>query len=327
MELKALHSPTCCVDDEGSLYVAFYAGRRECINQRVFVYKREKGKKLTLFTKLPLGTGNPALFTFQNHVYCAYSVFTQPFVKSVFPLWQTAYTSIINITDKSSKPTIVSTYCCPRCNPYKMKGGGLLLPCYDEGIERGMVFSISATSQMQRAVCLSDFPVIQPTLVDFEDKLHVLFRNFKRGFSDQSERVAMASSIVISQAQKKLMFTDVVKTNIPNHNESIIGINDDGGNALVVYNAKQGRTNLTLGLLTSEDGVLSADPIIELNEEAKGSYPNHCYNSKGQLIVCFTSYETGINAGSRICIATISKNYKKALSRTYIDGDMLSNED
>jgi hypothetical protein len=191
-------------------------------------------------------------------------------------------------------------------------------------MERATIFAVSTKKPIERAVCMSDHPVIQPSVVKCNNKVHILFRNFDRAARSKPEkRVAMSSHLLFSSAQNKLMFAPVIRTDIPNHNESLIGINDPEGNALTVYNAVENRGDLTLGFLNEEDDVLKSDPILVLNEESRASYPNHCYNNKGQLVVCFTSYDKGINEGSRICIATVSKNYKKILSRKYIDSDML----
>jgi hypothetical protein len=320
MDYKALHSPSCCLY-KGELYVTFYAGERECVNQRVFIFKKQKSK-FVLIKKLPFGTGNPALMVMNGNLFCVHSVFTKPMVNNVFDLWQTTYTAVTNVETDSQY--VLSTYCCPRNNPYVLENGGVILPCYDENIERGMVFYIK-NNIVDRAVCMFDYPVIQPSAFRLDNKLYLLFRNFNRKIrNNPEERVTMSCQFGFSPAQNKIVFSGLAKTKIPNHNESVATINDPNGFPLVVYNGVQGRKELSLGFLQKDsDGVFEADKILELNEETKGSYPNMCYNKIGQLIVSFTSYENGINSGSRICIAKISKDYSKVLSRSYIDGPML----
>jgi hypothetical protein len=320
MEYNALHSPTCCLY-KGELYVAFYAGERECVNQRVFIFKKNKSK-YELVKKLPEGSGNPALMVVNDSLFCVYSVFTKPMINNVFDLWQTTYTSVINV--ETDDKYVLSTYCCPRNNPYSLNNGGVILPCYDENIERGVLFYIH-NNNVDRAVCMFNYPVIQPSVVKLDNQLHLLFRNFNRtNHARENERCVIACRFGFSPARNKLVFSDLMKTTIPNHNESVATINDSDEVPLVVYNAVQGRQELTLGILQKNDeGVIGADPILQLNEDVRGSYPNMCYNKQGQLIVVFTSYDKGINLGSRICVAKISKNYKKVLSRHYIDGTML----
>ena len=322
MEYKALHSPTCCLY-KGEIYVAFYAGERECVNQRVFIFKKQKGE-FVLVKKLPIGSGNPALMVMHDNLFCAYSVFTKPMINNVFDLWQTTYTSVEHVA--SGDKYVLSSYCCPRNNPYVLSNGDTLLPCYDENIERGMLFHISKNN-VDRAVCMFNYPVIQPSIFKIEDRLHLLFRNFNRAIrNNPEERFTLSCQFGFSPARNKMVFSDLRKTEIPNHNESVATVSDSKGIPLVAYNAVQGRRELSLGFLkkNEETGVISADQILQLNEDEKGSYPNLCYNKAGQLIAVFTSYETGINSGSRICIAKIAKNYGKVLSRHYIDGSMLN---
>jgi hypothetical protein len=320
IDYKALHSPSCCYF-KNELYVAFYAGERECIKQSVFVFKKDARGKFSLFYKFKEGTGNPVLFIVNDNLYCAYSVFTRPFTNNVFDLWKTTYTSVLNISQETideDKSILLSTYCCPRVNPFYFKDGSVMLPCYDEEIQRGVFFHIGKSKFITRGIHLSKHPVIQPSMF-FKNGFKVLYRNFQNPRpSDQS--FSPSCKMALSPAQNRILFSETSYSTIPNNNESIIGFNDDAGNALTVYNAKSGRQDLTLGMIEEDsNGVISADPLVVLNEEERASYPNHCYNKKGQLVVVYTSYGNGgINNGSRIAISTVSKNYKKVLSTKYL---------
>ncbi len=80
-------------------------------------------------------------------------------------------------------------------------------------------------------------------------------------------------------------------------------------------------------LLSDVSEEVKETPVVaeEVNLEEQASYPNCCYNKTGQLVVCYTSYSRGINSGSRIAVATLSKKYSKIISTKYIDFDMLNN--
>jgi len=320
MQLKALHSPSC-IYYGNELFIAFYAGERECVNQRVLIFKKEK-KNFVLFKQLPIGSGNPVLMTFNNKLYCCYSMFTREMKKNVFDLWKTTFTNIQDLS--SDDKYTLSTYCCPRVNPYYFPDGSLILPCYDEGIERGMIFHLDHGKVIDRYVCMSEYPVIQPTLILKNSKLFAIFRNFKKGMMyNIKEFYAPYVEIIPSVAKKSLLFGDLKMSKIPNHNESIASINDKEKNPLIVYNAKRGRSELTLGIINQEeDGTIYPDPILQLNETPKASYPNCCFNKKNQLVVSYTAYENGINSGSSICVTTISSKYNKILSRKYITPEM-----
>lgn len=323
--LIALHSPSCAYY-KGDLYIAFYAGEQECVNQRVLVLKKEKSK-FTLFKELPLGSGNPVLMTFNNSLYCSYSMFTRPMVNNVFDLWKTTYTCVQDLMGPKDSKYVLSTYCCPRVNPYYFNDESLILPCYDEGIERGMLFHFGKGRLLERYVCMDSLPVIQPALVHKNGKFHVLFRNFRKGLSYYPQECYVPyAEMQFSTANKSIVFGPMKKSTIPNHNESISTVNDREGNALIVYNAEKGRQRLTLGMVGYEkDGRMKADPLIELNETPKASYPNCCFNRRHQLVIVYTAYEKGINYGSSICISTVSTKYDRILSRKYITPDTIKN--
>jgi hypothetical protein len=318
IDYKALHSPTCCYFKD-ELYVAFYAGESECVNQSVFIFKQDSKGKLKQFYKMKEGTGNPVLFTVNNNLYIAYSVFTRPFTNNVFDLWKTTYTSILNISQEvieEDKSILLSTYCCPRVNPFYFKDGSVMLPCYDEEIQRGVMFHIGRSKFITRGIHLSQHPVIQPSIF-FKNGFKLLYRNFQHP-RPVNQSFAPTSQMALSVAQNKILFSDTKYTEIPNNNESLIGFNDDSGESFTVYNATPGRKDLTLATIEDENGTLVPKPLLVLNEEEKASYPNHCYNNKGQLVVVYTSYKEGINRGSRIAVATVSKNYKKVLRTKYL---------
>lgn len=323
IEYKALHSASCCYYD-GDLYVAFYAGERECVKQRVFIYRKKKGKNMSFFKALPMGSGNPVLMSVGKELYCCYSRFTRPMTNNVFELWRTCYTSVEQISGETNKQYVLSTYCCPRCNPYTMDNGVVLLPCYDEEIAKGMIFSIGENILLNRYFLANhDSRVIQPSLFKYDNAFMIFYRNFTRRLSNSPEKAyAFYSKGWYSQAQGTLVFSSPQLTNIPNNNESIVGINDKDGNALTVFNNKPGRQELTLGLIRpSSKGIPESDNLLILNDSEKASYPNCAFNGKNQLVICFTSYEKSINSLSSICIATVSTNYKKVLSRIYITAD------
>jgi hypothetical protein len=197
-----------------------------------------------------------------------------------------------------------------------------MLPCYDEEIQRGVMFHIGKSKYITRGTCLSRHPVIQPSIF-YKNGFRILYRNFQQP-RPASQSFAPTCKMALSMAQNRILYSDTSYTKIPNNNESIIGFNDDSGASYTIYNAVPGRKELTLALLDEDNGVLTPKPIIQLNEEEKASYPNHCYNKRGQLVVTYTSYgEMGINNGSKIAISTVSKNYKKVLNTIYITPDDL----
>lgn len=322
MSLIALHSPSCTYFNN-ELYVAFYAGEQECVNQRVLVFKKDKNKFI-LFKQLPIGSGNPVLMIFNNNLYCCYSMFTRPMTDNVFDLWKTTYTCVQDLTSSSEK-YVLSTYCCPRINPHYLEDQSILLPCYDEGIQKGLFFHFGKGRNMERYVCMNPYPVIQPSTVRINDKLYAFFRNFKKSLNLYPEECyAVYAGMFFSTANKSVIFGETKKSSIPNHNESICTFNDREGNPFIIYNALPNRQELTLGLLQQDqNGLMSVNPMIILNESEKASYPNCCFNSKNQLVVSFTSYEKGINSGSSICVATIATKYNKILNRKYIVPQML----
>lgn len=320
VDYKALHSSSCCYYNS-DLYIAFYAGERECVKQRVFVFKKE-GNKFVLFRVLPAGSGNPVLMVVENKLYCCYSRFTRPMTKSVFELWQTCYTCVEQLSGTEKKQYVLSTYCCPRCNPYGLPNGDVLLPCYDESVAKGIVFKIGDGSFLERHFLIDHGKaVIQPSIFKYEDAYVILYRNFEKNLpSNPDQCYAPYSLSFYNKTLRKTAFSHPVYSKIPNHNESIVGINDKEGNAIVVYNADVGRENLTLGVVNSnKEEVLCTKNNLLISETPKASYPNCAFNEKGQLVVTFTAYDKSINNGSKICVATISTNYKKVLSRKYIE--------
>lgn len=320
--LAALHSPSCA-QYNGSLFVAFYAGEREGINQRVFIFKKDK--KISLYKKLPIGSGNPVLIELNGDLWCAYSMFTQSLGNKcgIADLWETSYVCLENLS--SNKKTILSTYCCPRINPLYMKDNSVILPCYDENIKRGIFFHFSMGESLKRYVCLKTEEVIQPSLVYIDNRLFCLFRNFKKNVSYNTDQCyAPFTEVCFSKAKNELLFKQSQMSKIPNHNESISTINDKENNSIAIFNANRGRTNLTLGLLRLRDQTIISENNFIINERNRASYPNCCFNEKNQLIVVYTSYDgRGINFGSSICISEISSKYDRVIKRDYITSEML----
>jgi len=326
IEYKALHSASNCLF-QGDIYVAFYAGEAECVKQKVFIFKKEKSK-YKLFKALPEGSGNPVLFTMAGQLFCCYSMFTRPMENNVFDLWRTTYTTITNLTSAEDNSTLLATFNCPRSNPIYLEDGALILPSYDEEIQRGNVFYMKPGERVVKGTCMSSVPVIQPTAFKFQNQNFLLFRNFERNRTPEHS-YSLFARFAFAANNSRIVFTDTKYTKVPNNNESVATINDTDGNVLVVYNAVVGRRDLTLAYLeySEEENTFVPNPILKINTEDRASYPNVCFNSQGQLNICYTSYNRGINEGSSIAMATISKNYKKVLSTKFINGEDLNGGD
>jgi len=319
MSLIALHSSSCAFYNN-ELFVTFYAGKKECVDQRVFVFIKNKNK-FSLFREMPLGSGNPVLMIFNNKLYCCYSMFSRPMTDNVLNMWENTYICVEDLTSDKRPKYVLSTYCCPRNNPYYFLNNSLLLPCYDEGIKRGVFFRFIPGESMERYVCMNEFPVIQPTIVRKDNKIFSFFRNFKKSISlSPSECYAPYCSMDYSVAQKTVIFGETKKSLIPNHNESLATINDSDDNPIVIYNNSENRQELTLGILNDDKiGNILSENRLKINEQKRASYPNCCFNNKNQLVVSYTSYEgNSINQGSSICISYISTKYDSVLSRQYI---------
>ena len=317
-DVNLLHSSSC-INYKGEIYVAFYAGERECVNQRVYIFKyKQDTKEYVLYHKLNYGTGNPVLFTLNEDLYCAYSVFTKKMKGNVFDLWQTCYTAITQINEEGYD-FILSTYCCPRTNPFYSKNG-VILGCYDEQIQRSMFFIINEYKETSRHVDMDQHKVIQPSIFSLNDDLFMINRNF-----GLEKNKCPLSKVLYSESLKKLVFKKEGFSNIPNHNESIATLNDKE-NCFIVYNKKKKRKDLTLGLLNMKNELLDSEDLLKLNNTSFASYPNMCLNNKGQLVISFTAYSDSNSRDKdfHIEIVTISNDLDRIIKRDEIRKNLLS---
>ena len=314
-DIKLLHSSSC-VNYKGDIYIAFYAGEKECVNQRVYIFKYKKDtKEYVLYHKLNYGTGNPVLFILDQDLYCAYSVFTKKMKTNVFELWETCYTAITKINEEECS-FILSTYCCPRTNPFYLKNG-VILGCYDEQIQRPMLFIINNQKETSRHVDIDQNKSIQPSVFSLNNDLFMINRNF-----GLEKNKCPLSKVLYSESFKKIVFKKEEFSDITNHNESIATFNDKE-NCFIVYNKNKKRRDLTLGLLSIKNEVLVSEDLLKLNSTKFASYPNICLNNKGQLVICFTAYDDSINREFHIEIITISNDLERIIKRDKIKKNSL----
>lgn len=293
------HCAAICKLYDGVL-IAYYSGPECTDRQRVqlhFYRDREIISSLTL----PQKTGNCILIPVnEKEVTLIYSIFndTDGIENASSPVnrWRfccnlksTIYLNkdIIKITNPILLETELSIGYLVRCSPI-FNDNIWYLPIYMEHNVHGLILTSkdgwnwreSGRIGQSNKIYGSRFGsgvLIQPTIwFDEKNILHSLSRDVTR-----NKKAWYSYS-----KNKGETWSEPETSSIWNDNNSIVVVNNNKSNPLVVWNDGFGRSNLCLGQLNIDNKSIS--PIVKLNESFNGSYPNYCFDSDNNLNIVHT---------------------------------------
>ena len=268
------HCATICPIDQGIL-LAYYGGPECTDEQSVHIEYWIKGRLMSEIV-LPNKTGNCILVpTSKDTATIIFSYFedTDGKENKTTPIsrWRfcSNWTMELNISrhkwiehDEIKRFQVLPIGALVRCSPIKYDNK-ILLPAYMEHNCHGIILEYSKDQWNQLStIGFGKNILMQPTIWSDENKvLHSLSRDIT------ANRKAWYSK----STDKGRTWTDPIPTEIDNFNNSIVVIN---GTHLVIWNQGTNRNNLQLGLLSND--YQSANPILKLNVDNGGSYPNYC---------------------------------------------------
>lgn len=287
-----VHCSTICQHKDGVL-LAYYVGpecRDEQHVQIEFYTNDELKSSYTLHKK----TGNCILIPqTKNEAIIIYSHFndTNGITYPNNPVERWAYCSnwvsiitTLNDTIVISEPMPLNTQpgigYLTRCAPiylYKQ----WLLPIYHEKPGYGTILKSQHGLNWRTAghIGLQLNKCIQPTIWEYGNTIYSLSRN-----TSKTHKTAWYSySNDFGET-----WNDIVSTSIDNTNNSLVVINNNNKNPLIVWNKGYGRHNLMLGRLNQDD--LTIKQYKKLNRGPTGSYPNYCFDNDGSLHIVHTDH-------------------------------------
>lgn len=289
------HCATICPHHKGIL-LAYYNGPECSDNQAVNVEYWEEDK-LRIHTRLSEKTGNCILWAInQNEAGLIFSLFEDtdgahtpesPVQRWMFcSNWQIKVRIINNALEEQEfqkMPLIIGHLV--RCQPIIIKKTWYL-PMYREHNCKGVimkaidgwqwVFTGTIGNNIQtESGRFGNGVLIQPTIWHDGTKFHSLSRDVSR-----TKRAWYSSS------RNGSTWTEPIKTNLWNDNNSVVAIQDGTAEPWLVWNHGPGRGLLTLGIWNKEE--MSAKPLLILNRSHNASYPNYCFDYDNNLHIVHT---------------------------------------
>lgn len=270
------HCATVC-QFHGGVLLAYYTSLRECHpSQRVYLVYFN-GDEYSKPYKLEEQTGNPVLWTFKDQTVLLHSMFEME-RERLIDKWGFCSNwtrkvdingGIITVGDKSDIKLAIGYL--GRCAPIVVNDE-LLLPIYFEKPAFGKILaSKDGWNFENRGRIPASVRLMQPTLMYDGKILEALCRNNSRTqYAFHSE-----------SADNGRTWSIPALSHIPNHNNSIVAINDGHPNPLLIYNDARGRARLILS-------DYNLNEICVLNKRPYGAYPNYCFDAKGNLHIVLT---------------------------------------
>jgi len=297
-------------------YIAYYVGS-ECTDKqkvRIDFHRNEKNNhELRATTDLPYRTGNCLLLSNQNKVYIIYSVFEDIDEQGntpKTPVQRWAYCSNwireITLTDtiELTKPkklnlepghlvrcqaiqhiniTRMITYAIPLYREHDCYGLIMGMGMGSGLIELGKI----GKSKDESKTRFGKGKLIQPTLWnDQNGRLHSLSRNITPkpyawySYSDTNGTY----------------WTEPEQVNVDNANNSLVTINQNTKNPILIWNLGHDRHRLVLGRYDTD--TKTATPYLQLNIDTDmagtGSYPNYAIDHLNRLHIVFTTNRRAI---------------------------------
>lgn len=292
IEQKISHCPTICCTDDNNIYIAFYAGSRECENdQRVYVYKYLKNGKYELKLTLEEQTGNPVLFSVKSEVYLMYSLFTKKTERPV-DKWRHCSNHIINI--KKPEKIIIEIPAqngyLGRINPIKIKQDiyipiykeyncyGRILKCNSDLSKYSMLGKIGEQTE-NNGTRFGSGLLIQPSIWLEDNILHSVSRNIypKMHYAWYSKSEDFGET-----------WSDPTQIPLTSYNNSLCIISETTPKKAIwnYHNPKKYQKSKRTHLLLTEIDYKfrpNLQTIIQLNDHKPASYPNYIIDKNNKL--------------------------------------------
>jgi len=291
-DLPSHHCATI-VGYEGGTLGACYGGWECTDNQRILLFSLDHdGQCRSDFFRFEDRTGNPLLIRYQNEIFIIYSYFEKDIEEVNHPVMRWAYCSQwvrkITVSNNSfnveeRRPLFKNPqigFLC-RCSPIE-SDGKLVLPLYHESSRYGVFFEwMNDMAKMLGKVGQGGNALIQPSIWFDGSRYHMLGRNMRP--SIYGAHAWYSSSVNLKNWQEPLL-----EPTIDNFNNSLVVINDDEPDPLIIWNKGCNRNSLMLGKLSGHG---LGRELITLNTQSHpkyGAYPNYCFDLDDNLHLIWT---------------------------------------
>lgn len=288
------HCSSIAFDDDDGMWITFYTGPECSDDQRVHVmYKNNDSNYYKLMT-LPVKTGNPVIWCYNNQIYLMYSLFkdidnagNKP--GKMVERWKFCDNYLLKLRFNGSEIIIESEDFIEdgfgllgRCQPI-MFNNKILIPLYREKDPRCEIWTI----ENDKMIRLSTFGevtggdnryfgsgvAIQPTLTYHENGIVAYCRNVDK----------MKNFAWFTTSNDGINWGKLIQSSIPNHNSSLILIPNPNPdlNPAILYNPTVDRSSLLL------NKYMIGIPIK--NRRLSYSYPNYAYDNDENLHLVYTN--------------------------------------
>ncbi len=298
---SSCHAPTIAETADGDLLCAFFAGEKEgSKNVSIWMSRLHDNvwSKPIIVASDPskIPCWNPVLTNVEGKLILFYKVGYHP------QNWSGAYIESTNNgnTWSAVKPLPAGIYGPVKNKPLITNNNTLICGSSVESYQRWGCY-VEVTKDFGKTWTRSNpinlpnnyFGMIQPTIVETNDKLLLLARTY------DSRKIAKATSL-----DGGYTWSDATLTNLPNPNSGIDAIATSDNQILLVYNdSKTDRTPLNIAC--SKDSGITWKNILTLeNSPGEYSYPAIIGKSDGSIVIAYTWNRTNIK------VVTISNNQK-----------------
>ena len=278
------HAPTIAALPDGTLLAAWYSysGPNERDGAAIYRSRRAPGGTAwdapELHIDRPKTDGNPVLYNEGQRVWL---------FRAVTPGgWSLAHTEVQQSQDGGltwSEPERIPgpLGTMVRCPPVRTAGGALLLPAYDDLLQRSLFFvSADGTNWRERSALVTPAPHqnIQPSVARLSSgRLLAVLRNTGRGWlwvtaSDDDGR---------SWAPPR-------DSGFPNPGSPATLLRLSSGNLLLVYNASRTARHPLVAALSADEGVTWHPPRTLADGSGEYSYPAAVQSPDGLIHVLYS---------------------------------------
>lgn len=264
------HAATITAFDDGELLAAWYSyeGPHELDGSAIYMARRLPGNNqweaAYLHIDRPLGEGNPVLYSEGDKVWLFQAV--------VPGLWSTAHLEMQQSSDRGqtwSLPQIVSSSLGSnvRFPPIRTANGNLLLPAYDDLLQRSLFFtSDDGDSWQLQSSIYTDAPhnCIQPSVARLDnDRLLAVMRN------TGSDWLWVTASDDYGAS-----WSQPIDSNFPNPASPAALLQLAGGNLILVFNDSANERKPLAVAISSDQGQTWSHKRIIADGSSTYSYPS-----------------------------------------------------
>ncbi len=281
-EHAGVHAATITVFPDGELLAAWYAysGPHELDGSAIYMSRRSPGQEdwqtPWLHIDRPVGDGNPVLYSEGERVLLFQAV--------VPGLWSTAHIAMQDSADRGkswSEPVALPgpVGANVRFPPVRTATGDLLLPAYDDLLQRSLMYASADGRQWTLLGAIATTPpAIQPSVAVLpEGRFVAVMRNTEKGWL-----------WVMGSSDGGRTWSEPQDSGFPNPASPAAIVQLAGGNLLLVYNDSPAERVRLTAALSADGGATWPCRRLLVDGTENCSYPSVIQTSDGLVHILFS---------------------------------------